>query len=74
MTSAAIAERLGPLQERNFRHLWVGRTASVVGDSLSFVALAFAVIGLGGSGTDLGLVIASYSLPSVVFQIGRAHV
>jgi len=61
--------RLGPLQERNFRNLWIGRTASVVGDSLSFVALAFAVIGLGGSGTDLGLVIASYSLPSVIFLL-----
>ena len=62
-------ERFGPLQERNFRHLWVGRTASTVGDSLAFVALAFAVIGLGGSGTDLGLVIASYSLPSVIFLL-----
>ena len=62
-------ERFGPLQERNFRHLWIGRTASVVGDSLAFVALAFAVIGLGGSGTDLGLVIASYSLPSVIFLL-----
>jgi MFS family permease len=61
--------RVGPLQERNFRNLWIGRTASVVGDSLSFVALAFAVIGLGGSGTDLGLVIASYSLPSVIFLL-----
>ena len=61
--------RLGPLQERNFRNLWIGRTASVVGDSLSFVALAFAVIGLGGSGTDLGLVIAAYSLPSVIFLL-----
>ncbi len=62
-------ERFGPLQERNFRHLWVGRTASTVGDSLAFVALAFAVIGLGGSGTDLGLVLASYSLPSVIFLL-----
>ena len=62
-------ERFGPLQAHNFRHLWIGRPASTVGDSLAFVALAFAVIGLGGSGTDLGLVIASYSLPSVVFLL-----
>ena len=59
----------GPLQERNFRHLWLGRTASTVGDSLSFIALAFAVLGFGGSGTDLGLVIAAYSLPVVVFLL-----
>src|SRR5215213_4657859 len=61
--------RLGPLQERNFGNLWIGRTASVVGDSLAFVALAFGVIGRGGSGTDLGLVIAAYSLPSVIFLL-----
>src|SRR5215213_2403943 len=62
-------QRLGPLQERNFRNLWIGRTASTIGDSLAFVALAFGVIGRGGSGTDLGLVIAAYSLPSVIFLL-----
>ena len=60
---------LGPLRERNFRHLWIGRTASVIGDSLAFVALAFAVLGLGGSGTDLGLVVMAYSAPSVIFLL-----
>lgn len=60
---------LGPLRERNFRSLWIGRTASVFGDSLAFIALAFAVIGVSGSGTDLGLVIFSYSAPSVLFLL-----
>lgn len=60
---------LGPLRERNFRNLWIGRTASVVGDSLAFVALAFAVLAVNGSGTDLGLVIMSYSAPSVIFLL-----
>jgi MFS family permease len=59
----------GPLRERNFRNLWIGRTASVVGDSLAFVALAFAVLAVNGSGTDLGLVIMSYSAPSVIFLL-----
>ena len=60
---------LGPLRERNFRSLWIGRTASVFGDSMAFIALAFAVIGVSGSGTDLGLVIFSYSAPSVLFLL-----
>lgn len=60
---------LGPLRERNFRFLWIGRSTSQLGDSLSFVALTFAVLGLNGSGTDLGLVLASYSLPSMVFLL-----
>ena len=61
--------QLGPLRERNFRLLWIGRSASQLGDLLSFVALTFAVLGLHGSGTDLGLVIASYSLPSMLFLL-----
>lgn len=64
-----MLQRLGPLRERNFRLLWIGRSSSQVGDSLSFVALTFAVLGLDGSGTDLGLVLAAYSLPSVLFLL-----
>jgi len=60
---------LGPLRERNFRNLWIGRTTSVAGDSLSFVALAFAVLGLRGSGTDLGLVVMAFSGANVVFLL-----
>jgi MFS family permease len=59
----------GPLRERNYRLLWIGRSTSQLGDSLSFVALTFAVLGLHGSGTDLGLVLASFSLPSMVFLL-----
>jgi MFS family permease len=64
-----VRHYLGPLRERNFRFLWIGRSTSQLGDSLSFVALTFAVLGLNGSGTDLGLVLASYSLPSMVFLL-----
>jgi MFS family permease len=60
---------LGPLRERNFRNLWIGRTASTAGDSLSFVALAFAVLALRGSGTDLGLVITAFSGSNVLFLL-----
>lgn len=60
---------LGPLRERNYRLLWIGRTASVLGDSLTYVALTFAVLGLRGSGTDIGLVLASFALPRVLFLL-----
>ena len=33
-----------PLRERPFRLLWLGRTASSIGDSMVPVALAFAVL------------------------------
>ena len=57
--------RFGPLRERPFRLLWLGRTGSALGDSLIPVALAFAVLSIGGGASGLGIVLAS-------FTIGRA--
>src|SRR5437667_1382028 len=62
----AVARRLGPLRDRPFGLLWIGRTASAVGDSLIPVAMAFAVLGLGGSATGIGLVLAAFTLPRVL--------
>jgi MFS family permease len=61
-----IAARLGPLQEPQFRLLWMGQTTSAVGDSLVPVAMAFAVLQLGGSATEIGLVLASFTLPRIL--------
>ena len=61
--------RLGPLEERPFRLLWVGQTLSAAGDALVPVALAFAVLGLTGSATDLGLVLAASFVARVVFLL-----
>ena len=61
-----FGERLGPLQEREFRLLWIGQSTSAVGDSLIPVAIAFAVLRIGGSATAIGLVLASFTLPRVV--------
>lgn len=61
--------RLGPLHEPQFRLLWLGRTASAIGDSLIPVALAFAVIGETGSATDLGLVLSAYTFSRVVLIV-----
>jgi MFS family permease len=62
----AVRSRFGALQEPQFRLLWLGRTASSIGDALIPVALAFAVIEETGSATDLGFVLASYTLARVV--------
>jgi MFS family permease len=64
-----FSRNFGALEERNFRLLWIGQTGSTVGDGLSFVAIAFAVIGIGGSATDIGLVFAAFSLPHVLFLL-----
>ena len=50
------------LREPNYRRLFVGRTASLIGDGMAPVALAFAILGLTGSATDLGIVLAAHSV------------
>jgi hypothetical protein len=54
-----VAARLGALEEREFRLLWLGQAASALGSSLVPVALAFAVLELTGSASALGLVLAA---------------
>jgi len=57
-----IRRRFDILREPGFRRLFVGRTASLIGDGITPVALAFAVLDLTGSATDLGIVLAAHSL------------
>jgi MFS family permease len=60
---------LGALQERDFRLLFLGRTVSLFGSALAPVALAFAVLDLTGSASDLGLVVAASTLPQLLFLL-----
>ena len=53
-------QSLGALGERPFRLLWLGQTTSRLGDALTGVALAFAVLDIGGSASALGVVLASF--------------
>lgn len=64
-----LRSNLGALEERNFRLLWLGQTGSTIGDGLTFVAIAWAVLGVGGDATAIGIVFAAYSLPNVVFLL-----
>jgi MFS family permease len=58
----ALRRSFDVLREPGFRRLFLGRTASLVGDGIAPVALAFAVLDLTGSATDLGIVLAAHSL------------
>jgi MFS family permease len=58
---------LDPLRERSFRYLFLGRTTSFIGNAFAIVALAFAVLELTGSKSDLGFVLAARTLPQVLF-------
>jgi predicted MFS family arabinose efflux permease len=51
-----------------FRLLFAGQALSVVGDRITPVAIAFAVLGLGDA-TDLGIVLAAAGIPFALFAV-----
>ena len=60
---------LRPLGERRFFLLFTGRTISMLGSTIAPVALAFAVVDLTGSPSDLGLVLAASFVPQILFLV-----
>jgi len=61
-----VSDRLSALRYRDFRFLVTGTASSSLGNSITPIALAFAVLDLGGSATDLGLVVGAFALADVV--------
>jgi Major Facilitator Superfamily len=57
------------LAHRDFRLLLVGRTIALLGNGLAAIALTFAALDLGGSATELGVVLAARSIPMVAFLL-----
>jgi MFS family permease len=57
-----LPRRLDVLREPGYRRLFIGRTTSLIGDGITPVAIAFAVLDLSGSATDLGIVFSARSL------------
>lgn len=55
-----------PLRHRNYRLLVTGTTTSSLGNAVTPIALAFAVLDLGGSASELGIVVAAFALAEVV--------
>jgi MFS family permease len=61
-----MARTDGPLRHSAFRWLLAGTTVNSLGNMIAPVAIAFAVLDLGGSPTQLGLVVGAYALADVV--------
>ena len=57
------------LRHPAFRLLLTGRTLSTLGNTIAPIALAFAVLDLTGSATDLGLVVGTRTLVNVAFLL-----
>jgi MFS family permease len=68
-TASEPLSALSPLTEAPFRWLVTGRFVAMLGGAIAPIALAFAVLDLTGSASDLGLVLAARSVPLVVFVL-----
>jgi MFS family permease len=69
MAMPGLRQLLRVLRHRDFRLLWLASSASLVGDRIVTVAIALFVVDLTGSATDLGFVLAAYSLPLIGFLL-----
>lgn len=57
------------LRSPAFRLLWFGQSVSVIGDGLVVVAIGLFVTRLTGDPADVGVVLAGYSVPLVLFLL-----
>jgi predicted MFS family arabinose efflux permease len=64
-----MSSYLRVLRYRDFRYLFLGQSASAVGDQVVIVALALYITQRTGSPTDLGLVLAAQSLPLIALVL-----
>ena len=55
-----------PLRHHNYRLLVAGTTTSALGNAVTPIALAFAVLDLGGTASELGIVVAAFALAEVL--------
>ncbi|MDQ0547872.1 MFS transporter [Pantoea agglomerans] len=64
-----LQKNVQAFQHTSFRYLFFGRLFTVLGNGIAPIALAFAVLDIGGSASDLGIVVASRSLCNVLFLL-----
>src|SRR4051794_27297878 len=64
-----MRQRLRVLRHRDFRNLWLGQSASAIGDAVVIVAIALYVTELTGDPTQVGIVLAAYLFPLIGFLL-----
>ena len=64
-----MSHYLRVLRHRDFRYLFLGQSASAIGDRVVIVALALYITQRTGSATDLGLVLAAQSVSLVALLL-----
>ena len=62
--------RVTVLRDRDFARFFAGYATSLLGTSMSALAVSFAVLDYGGTASDLGVVLAAGIVPQVLFMLG----
>ena len=62
--------RVTVLRDRDFARFFAGYATSLLGTSMSSLAVSFAVLDDGGTASDLGVVLAAGIVPQVLFMLG----
>jgi MFS family permease len=60
---------LAPLRHRDFRRLWIGMTASLIGDGVFLVAMAWQVYELSNAPAALSMVGIAMTVPTIVLLL-----
>ena len=64
-----VAEAFRPLASRPYRLMWLGSTTSALGDAVVQIALIFAILHIGGTASDIGVVAAVETVARVAFLL-----
>jgi MFS family permease len=64
-----FADALRPLASRPYRLMRLGSTTSALGDAVVSIALVFAVLHVGGTASDIGLIAALQTVARVAFLL-----
>jgi MFS family permease len=64
-----FAEALRPLGSRSYRLMWLGSTTSSVGDAMVQIALVFAILHIGGTASDIGVIAAVSTVARIAFVL-----
>ncbi len=66
---AGLSGSFVALRHRNFRWFYIASTVNLIGTTMSGVALAFAVLSISDSATDLGYVLAASTIPTILLLL-----
>ena len=64
-----LAALLAPLRRRDFTLIWLGQSVSRVGSACSGIALAWLLVGLTGSNTLMGAILAAAYVPTLILLL-----